>query len=200
MIPKKKILLITGQIGAGKDSLAQNLQYHYGLNFAIKKAFADRLKESVRDIYGIPTNLLWGSQEDKNASTHVRRIDGKGYYTVRELVCVFSDLTKSIDNYCWVRVIGDFVNACVSSPNDCVGYWKNYQCFFISDWRFEYEKDFLIAYCCPHVEIRTLKLLRTGESSQHNSEIMVNDESMCYDWIIDNNNLSRYETYIQAVN
>lgn len=198
-MPKKKVLLITGQIGAGKDSLAQNLQYHYGLNFAIKKAFADRLKESIRDIYGIPTHLLWGSQEDKNTPTNIRRTNGEGYYTIRELMHVFSDLAKSLDNYCWVRIIGNFINSCVSTPNDCVGYWKNYQYFFISDWRFTFEQDFLISHC-PDAEIRTLKLLRVGDSNSHNSEVMVNDKSMSYNWIIDNNNLSRHETYKQTVN
>lgn len=193
------MLLITGQIGAGKDSLAQNLQYNYGLNFSIKRAFADKLKATVRDLYGIPTHLLWGSQNDKKAPTHIRKPNSEEYYTVRELVCAFSDACKAIDNNCWARVIGDFINACISTPNDCVGYWKNYEYFFISDWRHEHEKEFLISYC-PNTDIKTLKLLRKGDYIPHNSEDMVNKETATFDWVLDNNNLTINETRNQAIN
>lgn len=199
----KKVLLVHGMIGSGKDSLTTSLVGHYNEHKAVKLAFADELKQVAHKYFGIPLEWLFGSQEDKNRKTAIKKLifgfpelKIDEYYTVREFICALSDEFKKYDKYCWCRPISSFIQSCLVSPGNCQGWQKNLDYFFISDFRFPFEKTYLLDNI-KDIEIKTLKLLRDGETNDHNSENSLKDYE--FDWVIDNRELAPSETFAEAL-
>jgi len=61
-MPDKIVVLFVGNMGAGKDTAADILRAGIG---GVKMAYADPLKDIVSTMLGIPRDILYGSQADK---------------------------------------------------------------------------------------------------------------------------------------
>lgn len=64
-----RLLAISGRKQSGKDTLGNLLVANYG---AKKYGWADSLKGMVGDLFNVPDEWLWGSEEDKNNLTCVK--------------------------------------------------------------------------------------------------------------------------------
>jgi len=199
----RKILLVNGAVGSGKDELTNRLLIEYNIDRSVKLAFADELKRIINKLYDVPLNLLNGTQKDKEQLTTISKnkikVDGfdykNEYFTVRELMCHVGDKLKELDLYCWCRPVASFIEKCRSEPGNNVGWWKNIQYFFVSDLRFPFEYEYL-KNNCKEAEIKTIKLLRSsGQQNKHNSETSLKEFK--FDNIIDNRNLSKAETFAE---
>jgi hypothetical protein len=72
---KMPIIILAGQAGSGKDTVAQHLAQHYN---AACVAQADPMKRFARDVFGFSEEALWGPSAMRNAvdeSTVTRRHD-----------------------------------------------------------------------------------------------------------------------------
>lgn len=197
---EKKILLISGDIGAGKDTLADSLVNHYTDFIAKKLNFADRLKQIVRDIFKVPQELLWGTQEDKYKLTNIRKpcIDEfyeSEFYSIRELIQVTADKLKEIDELCFCKPISSFIQSCQASPGNSQGWYKGYNYFFIADFRFPYEYAHLKEF--DGFDVKTLRLGRSGDTNNHNSEQSL--KNFIFDFYIENDNLNKEQTFFKTL-
>ena len=69
MNKRKLIIGICGNIGTGKDTVADYFVESYGFK---KMAMADPLKHFIKDLFGIPEDVLWGPSENRTPA--VRRL------------------------------------------------------------------------------------------------------------------------------
>lgn len=94
----------------------------------LEMAFADKLKEIVRDCFGVSEKLLWGSGKDKESLTHIewdnvlvnpaykleylksKIIKNYKYLTARELLqYIGTDIFRKIDSLAWVRPVESYI-------------------------------------------------------------------------------------------
>lgn len=159
-----------------------------------KFSFADRLKLSVNQIFDVPMNLLYGTDEQKNTPTKVKlsdfggaiavnrlmdwknKVDNNSFLTVRQLLQIFgTDLCRKIYDKCWIDgLISDV---------------RNYdsQLSLVDDCRFKNE-----VYALKDAGAILIKLNKTHSSGDnHSSEIDLDDiDNSLFDLVIDNQNLS----------
>jgi hypothetical protein len=138
-------------------------------------SFADPLKEMCRDILGIDSHLLWGTNDHKNTLTNLKwedvptKTNKKGYMTVREtLEYVGTDLFRKMYQNIWC----DALMRKIRSDNSMFA--------IITDARFENEFEAI-----QNNGGKVLKLTR-GIAGEKNDVDTYNN----YDYIIDNENLT----------
>lgn len=117
-----KVIGIAGPKGSGKTTLANYIAHReHALGPVTLVAFADPLKEFLRDAFGLSAAHLWGSEEQKNELSpilwsnfpKVGPMCVPGFLgsnvnkqmTYREVMQYFgTDIMRSIDPDCWVRL------------------------------------------------------------------------------------------------
>lgn len=131
------IIGVHGFKQSGKDTLAKLLVEEYGYR---RLAFADRVKDAIHIIFGVPKELLYGSDEDKQKPSGVRWSDLKDVVrekkddpevlSVRELLQIFAtEICRSKIPSIWYRYL--------PLPEG--------ERLVISDLRFNNEADFLLS-------------------------------------------------------
>ncbi|RJQ26411.1 hypothetical protein C4577_03605 [Candidatus Parcubacteria bacterium] len=74
-----KLIAISGRKQSGKDTLGNFLIADYG---AKKYGWADSLKRMIGDLFVVPDEWLWGTEEDKNNLTCVKWKDLPHWYVL----------------------------------------------------------------------------------------------------------------------
>jgi len=118
------ILGLMGTRGAGKDTVYKSL-YATGVP-VVRFAFADELKEQCHKLFGVPREILWGTQEQKDNTLtkvlwknipksaaeaffqdrDVDRSDSSDPLTVRELTQLWgTEICRKFDGDCWINVL-----------------------------------------------------------------------------------------------
>lgn len=162
------LLAIHGFKQSGKDTLADLLVSEYGYR---KVAFADRLKEVLHLMFGVPKEQLWGSDEDKQQLSKVEwkdlvdidkaDKDDSTYLSVRELMQIFAtEVCRSKIPDIWYKYL--FVDS-----NDKV---------VISDLRFENEAEFLKTKKATLIKVKR----PAAKGGHHQSEAGLSDEDINY--------------------
>lgn len=151
-------------------------------------SFAERLKETLHIVFGVPRENLYGTDEQKNQLSHIKwdnipslvKTDKqKGFMTYRELAQTFgTDICRKMLNDCWVQ----------SCYQDIIT--DGYPIAIIDDGRFDNEIEF-----AKSVGMYTVKLCKTNNSGDtHSSETSLkNIPDSMFDLIIDNNNMTMSE-------
>lgn len=100
----RKIIGICGAIGAGKDSAADHLVEKHQF---VKESLAAPMKEMVRELFAIPPENLYGSQEQKAKPLwHLPKNDGLSHWSAREVLEFFgSDACRTINPNVWVNAM-----------------------------------------------------------------------------------------------
>ena len=161
--------LIIGAHGfkqSGKDTFADLLVREYGYR---RIAFADRVKDAIHVIFGVPREHLYGSNEDKQRPSGVRwddlhdivreKKDDPNVLSVRELLQVFAtEICRSKIPSIWYRYL--------PLPEG--------ERLVISDLRFENEANFLLERGAQLVKIQRPSV----EGTHHESELGLPDEMM----------------------
>lgn len=159
--------------------------------------FADRLKESTCNIFGIEPALVWGSNEDKETLTNIKMSDfgfaflpkeieemkKEGIYnkpiTVRKLLQLFgTKVCRRIQDSCWIdRCIQDIkIEECpIATVSDC---------------RFINEVEAM-----KKIGAKIIKFKRKIDEDKDESEIAL-DNYEDVDLIVDNQNMTVHEKNI----
>jgi hypothetical protein len=133
----KKILLLSGYMQSGKDTVAEYLVS----SFKFKRfAFADILKDETSDIYSISRELM-----DTTLGKATMLTDGK---TVREVLIQHGAKRRQQDPDYWINLVVEKIKCC------------NNEYIVISDWRFKNEYNGIVDKC-KHVT--TLRINRWKE-------------------------------------
>jgi hypothetical protein len=166
------LIAIHGFKQSGKDTLAQLLVTEYGYT---RVAFADRVKDAIQIIFGVPRELLYGSDQDKQSLSPVRwdelqhierkTKDHPDFLSVRELMQIFAT------EICRDKIPGIWCQYLQIPPQ---------QKMVVSDLRFENEADFLRRKKSIFIKVKR----PAAQGSCHASEVGLPDESM--DFIIEN--------------
>jgi hypothetical protein len=167
------IIGIHGFKQSGKDTLADLLVKDFGFE---KIAFADKLKNALNVIFNVPSEDLWGSDNDKQKLTTVEWDSLKGltkkdrfnekYLNIRELMQIFAtEVCRSHIPGIWYEFLK-------------IEEGKN---VVISDLRFENEALFLRSKNAYLVKVKRNDI----SSSDHLSEKGIDDKFM--DKIFHNN-------------
>ncbi len=90
-------------------------------------SFADKLKLACNQLFGIPLDLMYGSDEDKATPTNIHRgwagdTDEQLFYTVRQLLQDFGTKCREIDPDCFASRVCDKVveeQRALSVVDDC---------------------------------------------------------------------------------
>ncbi len=175
------ILLITGNTGAGKDTLAQNLKKCPQLRFQPHLySFGDALKQFTADFYNAQIdNFYTRKNETAQWITELTQDDENPIHTYRQLLQRTSDKIKKYNQRF-------FTDITLSSVEDV-------PFIIFPDWRFPYELDGLREKF-PNAKIRTIRLGPPVEHKpgQHNSDTSL-DSNIC-DFLLDNSRLSPEQT------
>lgn len=137
--------------------------------------FADLLKRSVSEIFNLPLNLLYGTDDDKNLETkiawknctrmmipnQIKALKESGKYdsnlSIRELLQFFgTDMCRHLDDNCWVRAT--FAQIEIEQPEFAI----------IADGRFPNEITFSDNY--HFEEVKSIYLTKSIGKSEHKSE------------------------------
>lgn len=151
-------------------------------------SFANTLKESIVEIFGISEKLAFGNNECKNTLTDIPKTnpDGVmvGYLTVRELLQDFGALCRKMKPSCWV-------DACLNRiERESPEYAIIDDCRYFNEIKKLKERGASI-----------VKLNRSNFSSTHESELGLDTiENSYYDYIIDNQNFSMKEKNKEILN
>ena len=115
------------------------------------------MKNLVRDLFSIPENHLFGSQEEKAAPLwHLPKPDGVGHWSAREVLEFFgTDACRSISPVVWVNAM---YRRLITSEFDNI---------VISDVRFQNEADMLRRI--GGVVIRVVKVGGENAGTTHQS-------------------------------
>jgi hypothetical protein len=160
------IIGVHGFKQSGKDTLANLLVEEYGYR---RLAFADRVKDAIHIIFGIPKEYLYGSDQDKQRPSGVRwkdlqevvreKKDDQEVLSIRELLQIFAtEICRSKIPSIWYRYL--------PLPEG--------ERLVVSDLRFENEADFLLSR-----EAHLVKVLRPSVGgTSHESELGLSDERM----------------------
>ena len=164
-----KILLISGKSQSGKDTLGNSIESKWPDDICCF-SFAEKLKYFINDLFGVPLELLFGTDEDKDQLTDIRwedtptydgcLVNSSEFMTVRDLLKYFgSDICRKMYKYCWAKQVADDI--------ECNGY----NISLIRDLRMVDELDY-IKERFPLSDIKTVRLLRKVKENDdwHESE------------------------------
>ncbi len=165
------LIAVHGFKQSGKDTFAELCVSEYGYT---RVAFADRVKDAVAVIFGVPKSILYGSDVDKQSLSPVKWTDltisrpvqdHPEYLSVRELLQIFAtEICREKCPSIWYRFL--------LIPPD--------QKIVVSDLRFENEAVFLKEKGAVFVKVKRPQAQATG----HASEMGLPDEEM--DYIVSN--------------
>lgn len=207
-----KILLITGKAQSGKDTSADYIIANSRHNCE-RFSFAYALKRFCVDVFGVPENQIFGSDEEKNLPTHLlwdnlplayderlelkRRLFGypnpKEFLTGRHLLQIFgTEICRRMYADCWAFNTLKRI------------YDSNPEVAIVTDVRFPNEINIFeqLQERFPHYlekidpQITVIRLLRNPLDKQHESEIALDNFDFtslrnCKIHQIDNENLSQ---------
>lgn len=149
---------------------------------------AEPLKNHIVEFFGIDEKLVWGSQEDKNQTTHLRwenmpdKPKGKsGFMTVRDcLEFLGTNILRKIDNDCHVKALVKSITS--SSTAYCL----------VDDVRFPNEVEAL-----QKIGAKVIRLTKTTEEAAANMHISNTalDNYKNFDYILDNQDISMDESF-----
>jgi hypothetical protein len=95
-----RILAFAGRKQSGKDTLGR--EAFLRLRGAQIYAFASLLKGVCAGVFGVPREQVFGDDATKSALTDVRRIDGSGPLTVRQLLQYLgTEVFRAMKPGCW---------------------------------------------------------------------------------------------------
>lgn len=98
-----QILGLYGPIGSGKTYIASQLSDNHKI---FRYSFATPLKNVVRDLFSVPYSNLWGTQEQKEMFSDVKKSRSpETYYTYRELLQEFGSLCRKLDENVFVNLV-----------------------------------------------------------------------------------------------
>lgn len=124
MANNTKVIIFSGKAQSGKDTGAEALQEQLVRSYktTVKYAFAKELKDLAHSLFGIPRELLYGSNADKDTLTHIKwsslpfhgdyitglmtllRAKDKTYLTIREFLIIFGTrICRQIYPNCWAN-------------------------------------------------------------------------------------------------
>jgi hypothetical protein len=132
-IMTKKIILLNGKAGSGKDYLANWLVENKGY---IKMAFADELKKMTASWYNVPIETFL-TQEGKNSYLPNK------FITARTALISTAKNIKRNDIYFFVKIIKDKIDE---------AFEKGIEKIVISDYRFIEEYYYLMTYYREYLE------------------------------------------------
>lgn len=158
-----------------------------------KFSFADNLKFATHKIFGIPLQLLYGSDEDKNSITHIKLSDLYGlisinilnnlkktmsaddFLSVRQILQLFgTNICRKMDDKCWVRGL----------ISDVQSYGSELS--LIDDCRFKNE-----VYSLREIGATLILFKKSLGNDSHISEKDLDDiDESVFDLVVDNSNMS----------
>lgn len=196
-----RLLAFSGRKQSGKDTLG-NFLVEKGMNLfgggvkVTKLGWADPLKRMIGDLFQIPDNWLWGTDEDKNNLTSVIRgnlphyVGGNNFdqvLTVRELMQQFgTEIIRKMNSDAWV-------NASMAKLDR-----EKLDFVVFIDTRFPNEVNAI-----KDRGGKVIRLTRNEDSfSNHESELILDREN--YDWsnfdiVLDNKCMTLKEQEIELV-
>lgn len=193
---------IAGKKGAGKDTLAKDLVEHRHLinpYLAAGKVFhfADTLKEVVVRLFGLPPELVYGTQEDKERYSHLLWEDMPthtlmeeprpfGYMKVREVLQYFgTDILRKM-----------FAKVHINATLNAIAQYEEAQdgevLSVVADLRFPNE-----CHAIQHEGGWVIGLTRGMLGDAHSSETAL--ENYTFQALIDNIGMTRHEQLEAAV-
>lgn len=149
---KTQIILLAGKAQSGKDTSVEFIKNLIENKKVTQYSFALELKLFLQNVFNIPENQLFGTNEEKDRPTHIRWsnlpfskdvIDGlkketnaeSDFMTARHLMMVFgSEICRKIWGDCWVH----------TTLRKIYMESDQYDYALISDARFPNEIDYLI--------------------------------------------------------
>jgi len=96
----QRILGIVGKKGVGKTEVSNYLTEHYGF---VERAFGDKLKEVVADVFDIPLEALY-ARDGKND------LDDRWNLTHRQILQKFgTEVARNVNPYVWVHHVEKWI-------------------------------------------------------------------------------------------
>jgi hypothetical protein len=138
------ILLISGWVHAGKDSVAKILVESYDFQ---KVAFADPIKQQVARDLDIP--LEWCYDQEKKASL----LPNNPERTLREELIRVAEGARETDKEIWARAVGEKIQKAIQ---------RGKRRFVISDWR-HLEELWALQKCIPNACIVPTRVERPSQ-------------------------------------
>lgn len=160
-------------------------------------SFAEELKASIVNIFGLNPQNIYGSDEDKNKPTHItwknieKFIDTSNtyartgdYVTHRQLMQIWgSDVNRAIDPDCWIRSCFDKIAL------------EKYPYAIIDDCRFDNEALYCNKLKKQGYDVFIVRLSKCLEQDSHSSEKIMEMPSKYVDMDIDNQNMTLKEKH-----
>ena len=122
MMPDKVIIMLSGYLKSGKDTVGKFLCEKYGFE---RLAFADILKDEVAGLHNLPRPLL-DSQEYKESTCN---FTSDAHKTIRQILIDHGQQKRSENLHYWIDKLIRHIKIKMS------------QTFVITDWRFPNEYD-----------------------------------------------------------
>jgi len=154
-------------------------------------SFADKLKLACHNIFGLPIDLMYGSDEDKATLTNIMKDiydnrpqehTGNVYYTVREILQTFGTKVREIDPDTWVTRVCEQIldeQSNLSVIDDC-----------------RYPNELANVSGLNAVTIKFTKQLDTSIVDAHSSETAFDDLSDDeFDFVVDNVDMTLTEKH-----
>lgn len=163
-------------------------------------SFADPLKDFCINVLGLDRTQCYGSEDDKNSTTHISWEDmcdeirskyskskrgggvkpASGYMTAREVMQVFgTDICRKIDPNCWARGLYSKINQ------------EGYELAIVTDGRFPNEITI-----GTENGAKVVRLIRDTINDQHPSENALNDFPLGeFSLVINNQDMTLSETH-----
>lgn len=158
-----------------------------------KFSFADNLKLATHKIFGIPLELLYGSDEDKNSPTHIKlkelfgllpigminnlknAMSPEDCLSVRQILQLFgTNVCRKIDDSCWVRGL----------ITDIESYGSELS--LVDDCRFKNE-----VYAMKDAGATVIRFKKSVGDDSHVSEKDLDDiDESVFDLVVDNSKMS----------
>jgi len=143
---RKTVLLLGHKARVGKDSLADHLVENHGYT---RFGFADKLKDTVADLYGFSWDQMYGDAKSVQDSRYVKG-DGSTNYTPREILQDFGQEQRKRFPDIWA----DYVKRQIEESEQ--------ERFVISDFRFPNEHKVMSRLDGSRFEIYAVRITRDG--------------------------------------
>ncbi len=167
----RKLLLLGGNIKAGKDYSADRLVNHGGW---LKLTFAEYLKNITSQYYNIPLEEFH-TQEGKSKINEFNK-------TNRQLLIDMAITLKRTNKYYFADILVDTIIQDTTSKN-----------IVISDFRYPYEYERIFEKLSNQFSIKTVKIVREcSETLNDQSETSLNDFK--FDYTFYNENQSNFDS------